>query len=233
MGDSYAGSGEGGGGNRKGNEHGQHEAMKGKRGESGLKPKDLCGMPWRVAFTLQADGWWLRSDIIWAKPNPMPESVTDRPTRSHEYIFLLTKSSSYFYDADAVREPPLTDGLIQGSPGGSQKTRTDRDGASNDLDRSGRFCGIGGRNKRSVWTITTQPFPEAHFATFPIKIPLTCIKTTRKDAIIYDPFFGAGTVGVAAEKLNRSWIGSEINSDYCKIAQKRIDQERTQLKLAI
>jgi DNA modification methylase len=141
-----------------------------------LKPKDLCGIPWRVALALQADGWWLRSDIIWSKPNPMPESVTDRPTRSHEYIFLLTKSAKYFYDADAVRE----DGPTYTRKAGGYKNHHKQM-----IDNYSPFKGKGGfadsdittvgRNKRSVWTITTQPFPEAHFATFPEEIPRTCI----------------------------------------------------------
>lgn len=133
---------------------------------SGLKPKDLCGMPWAVAFALQADGWWLRSDIIWSKPNPMPESVTDRPTRSHEYVFLLTKSARYFYDQDAIREKSFTK---PHSPGwiNSPETPSGPMGIRSIERKDAIFAQNGYRNRRSVWTIATQPFPEAHFATFP------------------------------------------------------------------
>jgi DNA modification methylase len=138
---------------------------------SGLKPKDLVGIPWRVAFALQADGWWLRSDIIWAKPNPMPESVTDRPTKSHEYIFLLTKSEKYFYNADAIREDSGEWNSAKGFKYEGQSIRNieGRIGNRENLVQTGR-------NKRTVWSITTKPYKEAHFATFPPEIPETCIK---------------------------------------------------------
>ncbi len=139
----------------------------------GLKPKDLCGIPWRVAFALQADGWWLRSDIIWAKPNPMPESVTDRPTKAHEYIFLLSKSARYFYDAEAVKEQTVSD-----HPSGNDFKRAER---LSYLDKNGprgnekQWQVTPTRNRRSVWTVATQPYPEAHFATFPPKLIEPCI----------------------------------------------------------
>jgi DNA modification methylase len=137
-----------------------------------FQDKQLCGMPWRLAFALQADGWWLRSDIIWSKPNPMPESVIDRPTKSHEYIFLLTKSAKYFYDAEAVREPA--------QDWGPRDRSNFRNGTTDPLLKhhgltNGDFA-TAGRNKRSVWEISTQPFPEAHFATYPEELVLTCIK---------------------------------------------------------
>lgn len=147
LGDSYNGSGGAGGDYGPGGLREGQPRYPGRRLE-GLKPKDLIGVPWRVAFALQADGWYLRSDIIWAKPNPMPESVTDRPTKSHEYVFLLTKSPHYYYDADAIREPHSSERPL--------KVPT-------------------GRNRRSVWTIATQPFPDAHFATFPEELPRLCI----------------------------------------------------------
>jgi len=141
----------------------------------GLKPKDLVGMPWRVAFALQADGWWLRSDIVWGKPNPMPESVTDRPTRAHEYLFLLTKSASYFYDADAIRESSIED-----AAGNSERKFRGEYGAPDDEGRGHRGFSIpwagSSRNRRSVWTIATQPYPGAHFATFPEALVGPCIK---------------------------------------------------------
>lgn len=148
-----------------------------------VKPKDLWGMPWRLAFALQADGWWLRSDIIWAKPNPMPESVTDRPTKAHEYVFLLTKRARYYYDADAVREPSQTIGIndgrvieYSGGPrsGFGQVKPEDETGLTLRFDK--RYANPAGRNLRTVWTIPTEPFPEAHFATFPRRLVLPCIQ---------------------------------------------------------
>ena len=210
IGDSYA-SGKGdcfnpGGGasslgkNRK--ESGAHPLSRGNVSElrkSGLKPKDLCMIPTRVALALQADGWWLRSDIIWSKPNPMPESVTDRPTRSHEYVFLLTKSAKYFYDADAVREPhvgPLHNPGNKPRQGIVSLKATD---PANDPDRT--WGNPAGRNLRSVWTIATQPFPDAHFATFPEKLVEPCIKagTSEKGCC---PECGASWVRVIDYKAN-------------------------------
>jgi len=302
---------------------------------AGLKPKDLIGIPWRVAFALQADGWYLRQDIIWAKPNPMPESVTDRCTKAHEYIFLLTKSARYFYDTEAIKEEAIHEGetrkaSIEGAknsqsigigdgPGGSSRQRWGL--ASRDIL-------IHGRNRRSVWTISTKPFKEAHFATFPPELPEICIKagtsekgccpecrspwerviekgdlvdvthdhknplgstqgskftgrnegsgwtvnsgtfisghsrenkTTgwrptcncrNKDAVqfwdapfalrdappydpipctVLDPFSGAGTTGMVAEKLGRKYIGIELNPEYSEMSEKRIEAVRLPL----
>jgi len=189
------------------------------------KPKDLVGIPWRVAFALQSDGWYLRQDIIWHKPNPMPESVTDRCTKAHEYIFLLTKSARYYYDNDAIREPSKESTLkrLNQNIGEQSGSYTPSKGNGNmkavgDLDK--------GRNKRSVWTINTQPYKEAHFATFPKKLPELCIKAgSSKGDIILDPFFGSGTTGYVAQKLGRRWIGIELNEEYIKIANKRFAQQ--------
>jgi DNA modification methylase len=186
---------------------------------AGLKPKDLVGIPWMVAFALRADGWWLRSDIVWAKPNPMPESVTDRPTRSHEYLFLLAKSARYFYDADAIRESFTEAEHIarcSGRYNGSVPDRIDR-GASN---LESQFTG---RNKRSVWNIATQPFPGAHFATFPPKLIEPCVLagSAKGDAVL-DPFCGAGTTGVVALRHDRDFVGIELNPDYAQMARDRI-----------
>ncbi len=150
-------------------------------GRNGLKPKDLIGIPWRVAFALQADGWWLRSDIIWAKPNPMPESVTDRPTKSHEYLFLLTKASSYFYDAEAIKEKAVEGldlGILRSIKAANGQGPTDRASIDKRLAtgidiREGNPTG--NRNKRSVWTVATAPYPEAHFATYPPDLIKPCI----------------------------------------------------------
>jgi DNA modification methylase len=216
----------------------------------GLKPKDLCGIPWRVAFALQSDGWWLRSEIIWAKPNPMPESVTDRPTRSHEQIFLLTRSERYFYDADAVKEPMsdvslqrLSQPNILEQPGGPKDpmngNRSHRKALNNQAERlikhekwKSRFEGWDkydrtlGRNLRSVWTIATEPYPDAHFATFPKALVEPCIKAGSKPGdLVLDPFAGAGTVGVVALRLGRSFLGIELSPSYCEMAERRIHNE--------
>ncbi len=190
----------------------------------GLKPKDLHGIPWLLAFALRSDGWYLRSDIIWAKPNPMPESVTDRPTSAHEHLFLLAKSARYFYDADAIREPDsgqdharsvlggqpsleLSNGLM--SPHRGLRTTAGRDGL--------------GRNCRNVWEIATQPYAEAHFATFPPKLALRCILAgSAPGDTILDPFAGAGTVGVVALRHDRGFVGVELSADYCAMARRRI-----------
>lgn len=265
----------------------------------GLKPKDLIGMPWRLAIALQADGWYLRSDIIWHKPNPMPESVADRPTKSHEYIFLLTKSAKYYYDAESIMEDssktwnpkkgfgtlrPKAQGLDEKSLS-MQRTQFAHNTHHDDIDKSGR-------NKRTVWTIPTSPYPEAHFATFPPALPEICIKagtsekgccpecgapwdrvverkaatpgqkpgylqncTMRSDGeragsftdmeskttgwqptcdhidpnltgcTALDPFSGAGTTGLVAARLGRSYIGIEINKEYAEMSAKRIKED--------
>ena len=193
LGDSYFGSsGQGGKTEKQTTNTGSYHSH--TRKSNTLKTKDLCGIPWRVAFALQSDGWYLRQDIIWHKPNPMPESVQDRCTKAHEYIFLLTKSAKYFYDVDAVKEE-----------------------STDDTDSL--------RNKRSVWTITTKPYKEAHFATFPPELPELCIKAgSREGDIVLDPFFGSGTTGWVAQRLGRKWIGVELNPEYIKIAEKRFMQ---------
>lgn len=157
----------------------------------GLKPKDLVGIPWRVAFALQAEGWYLRSDLIWYKPNCQPESVRDRPTRAHEYLFLLTKEERYFYDYEAIRE----NGNVPGSA----------------------------KNRRSVWTVPTRPYPEAHFATFPPELVEPCVLagSQRGDAVL-DPFFGSGTVGEVCARLGRRFVGIEINEGYVALAKRRL-----------
>jgi len=180
-----------------------------------LKPKDLVGIPFRVAFALQADGWYLRQDIIWHKPNPMPESVTDRCTKSHEYIFLLSKSAKYFYDADAIKED-----AISKFNGGGNKGRIGKEGwigHTENLDMT--------RNKRSVWTVATKPYSEAHFAVFPEKLIEPCIQAGSKVGdIVLDPFFGSGTTGEVSERFGRDYIGIELNEDYKSLQHKRCAQ---------
>ncbi len=195
----------------------------------GIKPKDLIGIPWAVAFALRADGWYLRSDIIWHKPNSMPESVTDRPTKSHEYMFLLSKSQKYYYDSDAIREP-LAQCSIDRYESGAPMNRTCDPSDYGRKEFSGNMKGKGkyslnpaGRNKRTVWTIPTKPFKEAHFATFPEALVEPCIKAgCPKGGICLDPFFGSGTVGVVAKRLARHYVGIELNPEYVDIARKRI-----------
>jgi DNA modification methylase len=230
----------------------------------GLKPKDLVGIPWRIAFALQADGWWLRSDIIWAKPNPMPESVTDRPTKSHEYIFLLTKSERYYFDQDAVREN-VSESQIgrirndkfggkswqerqQHSEGGTYETRRSGNDSAAQENFSESLNGYTGgmgdqqagrglqvlehrrneadqqtsRNIRSVWNIATQPYAEAHFATFPEELPKRCILAGSKPGdTILDPFGGSGTVGKVALELGRRAILIELNPKYVEMIERR------------
>ncbi len=189
---------------------------------TGCKPKDLIGIPWMLAFALRADGWYLRKDIIWHKPNPMPESVRDRPTSAHEYLFLLAKSSSYFYDADAIAE------LVQHP---DQTRRVDAGGSDGKLDR-GMYSGRAGtrddglRNKRSVWTIATKPFAEAHFATMAPELAETCIKAgCPADGTVIDPFGGAGTTALMADRLGRNAILIELNPAYVEIARNRLSND--------
>ena len=164
----------------------------------GLKSKDLIGIPWMLAFALRADGWYLRQDIIWHKPNPMPESVKDRCTKAHEYIFLLSKSKNYYFDHEAIREPTVAD---------------------NDM-----------RQKRSVWTVNTKPYREAHFATFPTELITPCIQAgCPKDGMVLDPFGGSGTTGYVADKLGRNATLIELNPQYIEIAENRIDPPEKRL----
>jgi len=181
-----------------------------------FKAKDLVGIPWLLAFALRADGWYLRSEIIWAKPNPMPESVTDRPTKAHEQVFLLTKSPRYFYDADAVREAHA--GPLH-APGNIKV-----DASRGDANRMEATWGNpAGRNKRTVWTVSTQPFKGAHFATFPPKLiePMVLAGSKPGDTVL-DPFSGSGTTGMVALRHDRSYIGLELNPEYAELSRNRI-----------
>jgi len=278
LGDSYAGSWGNYGGQNRGNGK-QREIKNGSQVKNeaydglekfkpatanklnGVKPKDLIGIPWMVAFALRADGWYLRQDIIWHKPNPMPESVTDRCTKSHEYIFLMSKSQKYFYDADAIK-PPLTastvnrvkqdvtnqngsdrvpgktngnmKAVVKGATFGGKKGRdytplVDDPNFRNGSEQWGREYTIsedGKANKKSVWTVTTKPFKEAHFATFPEDLIVDCIKAGCPiDGVVLDPFMGAGTTALVSRKLNRNFIGFELNKDYISIANKRLHDE--------
>lgn len=197
---------------------------------SGLKEKDLIGIPWRVAFALQADGWYLRQDIIWHKPNPMPESVTDRCTKAHEYIFMLSKSPRYYFDNEAIKEPSAQDPKVFGRGGatasrGKQGYAAASGGEQNraQRDNSGGYGTTGFRNRRSVWTVGTRPFAGAHFATFPPDLIEPCVLAgCPVDGTVLDPFFGAGTTGLVAQKQGRNCVGIEINPDYIAIANERL-----------
>jgi len=193
----------------------------------GLKAKDLCGIPWRVAFALQADGWYLRQDIIWAKPNPMPESVRDRCTKAHEYIFLLTKSARYYYDNEAVKENSLHVGVTHRA---ANKGKAHSGEVGLDTRPKVDWTTPETRNKRSVWTVTTKPFKGAHFATFPPDLIEPCILAgSAADTLVLDPFSGAGTTGVVAVQHGRRYIGIELNPDYLEMSRKRIQLVRDSL----
>jgi DNA modification methylase len=199
------------------------------RGKLNLKDKDLVGIPWSVAFALRADGWYLRQDIIWHKPNPMPESVTDRCTKSHEYIFLLAKSQKYYFDNEAIREEPKPH-ILKRKDGMMSAYKCNAKRISNPETTSKFYPELKGANKRSVWTVTTKPFKEAHFATFPEDLILPCVLAgCPKGGVILDPFFGAGTTGVVAKKNNRDYIGLELNPEYVKLAEKRINNTQVNL----
>ena len=189
----------------------------------GLKEKDLIGIPWMMAFALRADGWYLRQDIIWHKPNPMPESVTDRCTKAHEYIFLMSKSQKYYYDADAIKEQSTS--KSEGIRFGGNKYGDDDDpkfatksgNVSKEYDKA---------NKRSVWTVTTKPYAGAHFAVFPFKLIEPCILAGAPvGGIVLDPFMGSGTTAQVAQNLGRQYIGCELNPDYCQLQNIRTAQQ--------
>jgi DNA modification methylase len=199
-----------------------------KRIPDGIKSKDLVGIPWMVAFALRADGWYLRSDIIWNKPNPMPESVTDRCTKSHEYIFMLTKSERYYYDAEAIKEPVSEVSLKRAEYGWDCDRESTKNasmgGEGIHVEKMGtRFVNPDGRNKRDVWTVATQPCAEAHFATFPPKLiePMILAGTKEGDTIL-DPFMGSGTTAIQAVRWHRHYLGCELNPEYVKMAERRI-----------
>jgi DNA modification methylase len=261
IGDSYAGSW---GAQSRGNETGERSSTiqggsmlsarqieahpKGTQTGSlkntpGCKPKDLIGIPWMLAFALRADGWFLRQDIIWSKPNPMPESVRDRCTKAHEYLFLLSKSQRYYYDAEAIAETVSDATVARLAQNVEPQTGSDRvpgktNGRMKAVGRPGpnansslQMSGKGGfvverRNKRSVWEVATQPFSEAHFATYPPALIEPCILAgCPVDGTVLDPFGGAGTTGLVADRLGRDAILIELNPDYAAIAERRLNAD--------
>lgn len=226
LGDSYAGSGGAGGDyNGGGIREGQPRwKSQFKAGET-VKPKDLLGIPWMFAFAARADGWWLRSDIIWAKPNPMPESVTDRPTKAHEYVFLLAKSPRYWWDADAVREAVTESSLERARyslhSNNSGFAKDARTGSSFEKTRNGAtmgeagFVNPAGRNVRTVWNIATSPYPGAHYAVFPERLVEPMVKAGSKPGdVILDPFAGSGTTGRVAIRFGRRAILCDVSAEY-------------------
>ncbi|MFB5946095.1 DNA-methyltransferase [Albibacterium profundi] len=267
IGDSYWGSGKGYADTKTENRGNSASRLSKKTvydKSVNIKNKDLIGIPWMLAFALRADGWYLRQDIIWHKPNCMPESVTDRCTKSHEYIFMLSKSAKYYYDQDSIKEPAIWD--VDGNKTAARKARVKdthkslptekvnalRKGSFKDAAKfngkhqdkqrghSRRHAGFndrwdamtkeqqctGMRNKRSVWSISPAQFREAHFATFPEKLVVPCIKAgSPRGGVILDPFFGAGTTGLVARKLNRDFIGIELSEQYIRIAETRLSKE--------
>ena len=187
----------------------------------GLKQKDLIGIPWMLAFALRADGWYLRQDIIWHKPNPMPESVKDRCTKAHEYIFLLSKSKKYYYDNEAIKEPAKDWGTRDRTNG---KYHNEGTGLS---PHTGLTKSYPTKNKRSVWSVTNKPYREAHFATYPPDLIEPCILAgSEKGDIVLDPFMGSGTTAMVAKSLGRDYIGCELHEDYGNLIQKRINDYR-------
>jgi DNA modification methylase len=239
LGDSYSGAGY----SNHANTGAAQRADGGKQKhltKTGLKPKDLIGIPWRVAFALQEAGWYLRQDVIWHKPNPMPESVTDRCTKAHEYLFLLTKSERYYFDADAIKEDAVGQNLHDltgpgyAAPGQAPNTgnrkelRTDIESRHRSQIKGGQSLQAepdGRRNRRSVWTVPTRPYTGAHFAVFPAALIEPCILAgSRPGDLVLDPFMGSGTTAQVAQALGRQWIGCELNTEYAPLQQARTVQ---------
>ena len=194
--------------------------------ETGLKTKDLIGIPWMLAFALRADGWYLRQDIIWHKPNPMPESVQDRCTKAHEYIFLMSKSQKYYYDADAIKEAAIHEGRIVKASGSDAKNGAKGEFGTTAAGFTTHDTLVTDRNKRSVWTVTTKPYAGAHFAVFPLDLIEPCILAgAPAGGIVLDPFMGSGTTAQVAQNLGRQYIGCELNPAYMKLQNIRTAQQ--------
>jgi DNA modification methylase len=246
LGDSYAGSGKGGQSAAKRSENWQPEYANKGLVPDGLKAKDLVGIPWRFAFAMQDRGWYLRQDIIWAKPNPMPESVTDRCTKSHEYIFLFTKNPRYYFDHEAIKEPASAESAARENRGRSEghknangvpgqtahsmhrprfggKKYGDSEDKKFSIYSGNEYVANGTRNKRSVWTVTTKGYKEAHFAVYPPELIRPCVLAGSAEGdTVLDPFSGSGTTGEVALTNGRNYIGVELNPEYAALSEKRI-----------
>lgn len=232
IGDSYAGSGKGPAGNL-GKTHNERDMTLTRSSGNipeGCKPKDIIGIPWMLAFALRADGWFLRQDIIWHKPNPMPESVKDRCTKAHEYIFLLSKSERYFYDSEAIKEPAVggqTGKAASFKRDGSKREQTipNQGYGTHRPDREDVHYNGELRNRRSVWTVATRPYKGAHFATFPPTLIEPCVLAgSRPGDIVLDPFMGSGTTATVAIQHARQYLGCELNPEYGPLQQERLQQ---------
>jgi DNA modification methylase len=262
IGDSYAANRSSRVSSTKGevkHDPGQSAGGRGVQVSASLQPKDLIGIPWMLAFALRADGWYLRQDIVRSKTNPMPESVRDRCTKSHEYIFLLSKSERYYFDSDAIAEPLATSSIarlrqdvsaqagskrVPGKTNGPMKAVFRKSGNLERKPHPGAPDIHGGkqagsipwegctRNKRDVWTVTTQPFKGPHFATFPPKLIEPCVLAgCPEGGVVLDPFIGSGTTGMVASRLGRHWVGCELNPSYVTIAEARIATDETSREL--
>ncbi len=232
LGDSYASSSRGSGGKSQIGKYQDEVHFNRLRINPGLKPKNLCMIPARVAMALQANGWYLRSEIIWHKPNPMPESVKDRPTNAHEKIYLLSKSKSYYYDSKAIEEPATSDlaQLKSHHNPDNPKYNAVPDERYKDQFNDRIWGKIGTRNKRTVWKVASKPYNEAHFATFPADLITPCIKAgSKKDDLVLDPFIGSGTTAEVALKLGRNYLGIDLQEDYKAIQNKRLEPLRNDL----
>ena len=226
IGDSYCGTGDKG-------EHRDPKYAEGRNAQAisktkklfGYKSKDLIGIPWMLAFALRADGWYLRQDIIWHKPNPMPESVQDRCTKAHEYIFLLSKSQKYFYDNEAIKVPVKEDWGTRDRTNGKYHNEGTGLQPHSGLEKSYEMA-----NKRSVWSVNTKPYKGAHFAVFPEELIEPCILAgSRVGDVVLDPFMGSGTTAQLAQQLGRKYLGCELNPDYKTLQDKRVAQQSLEL----
>ena len=222
IGDTYVGSGDKGNTKDPKNPDGRNGQSTAKNKKvNGIPAKNMIGIPWRLAFALQDFGWYLRQDIIWHKPNPMPEPAKDRCTKSHEYIFLLSKKPQYYFDSSGIQEPA-------NYPNDDRGSRTDVRRGTEANSMSGKTGET--RNKRDVWTVATKPYSGAHFAVYPEELIEPCVLAgSRVGDIVFDPFFGSGTTGAVAQKLGRQYIGCELNPDYEKLQNQRLQQSALEL----
>jgi len=220
IGDSYAGNNSQASNNGRAGFGNARERVVNRTGE-GLKTKDLIGIPWMLAFALRADGWYLRQDIIWHKPNPMPESVTDRCTKAHEYIFLMSKSPKYYYDHETIKDQVKQDWGTRDRSDGKYHNEGSGLQPHSGLEKSYETA-----NKRSVWTVTTKPYEGAHFAVFPTDLIEPCILAGAPvGGVVLDPFIGSGTTAQVAQSLGRQYLGCELNPEYAPLQKKRLAQQ--------